>query len=74
MYAGGIKLDCLFVDEGFGSLDSNSLDQALNTLSELSDGDKLVAIISHVPELENRIDRQIVVNRTNNGSYIQIKA
>ena len=74
MYAGGIRLDCLFVDEGFGSLDSNSLDQALNTLSELSDGDKLVAIISHVPELENRIDRQIVVNKTNNGSYIEIKA
>lgn len=74
MYAGGIKLDCLFVDEGFGSLDSNSLDQALNTLSDLSDGDKLVAIISHVPELENRIDRQIVIKKSNNGSRIVVRA
>ena len=70
MYAGGIKLDCLFVDEGFGSLDQNSLDQALNTLSELAEGDKLVAIVSHVRELEDRIDNRIVVTGSNNGSHI----
>lgn len=72
MYAGGIKLDCLFVDEGFGSLDQNSLDQALNTLSELAEGDKLVAIVSHVRELEDRIDNRIVVTGSNNGSHISI--
>lgn len=72
MYAGGIKLDCLFVDEGFGSLDQNSLDQALNTLSELAEGDKLVAIVSHVRELEDRIDNKIVVTRTNNGSRLSV--
>lgn len=72
MYAGGIKLDCLFVDEGFGSLDRNSLDQALNTLSELAEGDKLVAIVSHVRELEDRIDNKIVVTKTNNGSYLTV--
>lgn len=72
MYAGGIKLDCLFVDEGFGSLDRNSLDQALNTLSELAEGDKLVAIVSHVRELEDRIDNKIVVTKTNNGSYLRV--
>lgn len=72
MHAGGIKLDCLFVDEGFGSLDRNSLDQALNTLSELAEGDKLVAIVSHVRELEDRIDNKIVVTKTNNGSYLRV--
>ena len=72
MYAGGIKLDCLFVDEGFGSLDRNSLDQALNTLSELADVDKLVAIISHVSELENRIDNKIVVTKSNSGSHLTV--
>ncbi|MBE6126303.1 MAG: SMC family ATPase [Erysipelotrichaceae bacterium] len=72
MYAGGIKLDCLFVDEGFGSLDQNSLDQALNTLSELAEGDKLVAIVSHVRELEDRIDNKILVTRTNNGSRLSV--
>ena len=72
MYAGGIKLDCLFVDEGFGSLDRNSLDQALYTLSELAEGDKLVAIVSHVRELEDRIDNKIVVTKTNNGSYLRV--
>ena len=74
MYAGGIRLDCLFVDEGFGSLDRNSLDQAMNTLMELADGDKLVAIISHVSELENRIDRKIIVTKSTSGSHIRIQS
>lgn len=61
--AGGVKLDTMFVDEGFGSLDDESLDQAMKALSGLADGNRLVGIISHVNELKNRIDRQIVVKK-----------
>lgn len=60
--AGGIQLDTLFVDEGFGSLDENSLQQALHTLNELTEGNRLIGIISHVAELK-QIDRQIVVTK-----------
>ena len=68
MYAGGIKVDCLFIDEGFGSLDQDALNQAINTLSDLVDNDKLVGIISHVDELISRIDKKIVVKKKNDGS------
>ena len=61
--AGGVKLDTMFVDEGFGSLDDESLDQAMKALSGLADGNRLVGIISHVNELKNRIDKQIVVKK-----------
>ena len=74
MFAGGIKMDALFIDEGFGSLDQESLNQALNTLSDLVDDDKLVGIISHVSELISRIDKKIVVKKNNNGSYIQTES
>ncbi len=74
MFAGGIKMDALFIDEGFGSLDQESLNQALNTLSDLVDDDKLVGIICHVSELISRIDKKIVVKKNNNGSYIQIES
>lgn len=65
--AGGIRLDTMFVDEGFGSLDSDSLRQAVLALSDLSGGTRLVGIISHVPELKERIDRQIVVTKQPSG-------
>ena len=65
--AGGIRLDTMFVDEGFGSLDEESLRQALEALSGLADGNRLVGIISHVSELKERIDRQIVVRKDRSG-------
>jgi exonuclease SbcC len=63
----GIQLDTLFVDEGFGSLDPDSLNQAYNTLAGLTEGNRLVGIISHVAELKERIDRQIVVTKDKCG-------
>ena len=65
--AGGIKLDTMFVDEGFGSLDEESLQQAIRALTSLSAGNKLVGIISHVAELKERIDTQIVVTKNKTG-------
>ena len=65
--AGGIKLDTMFVDEGFGSLDSDSLNQAMTALSGLAEGDKLVGIISHVDALKSRIDKQIVITKEKTG-------
>lgn len=69
---GGIKLDTMFIDEGFGTLDSDALELALRILGEASGGSHLVGIISHVGELASRIDRQIVVKKTPSGSNIQI--
>ena len=63
----GIQLDTLFVDEGFGSLDPESLNQAYNTLAGLTEGNRLVGIISHVAELKERIDRQILVTKEKSG-------
>ena len=63
----GIQLDTLFVDEGFGSLDPESLNQAYQTLTGLTEGNRLVGIISHVAELKERIDRQIVVTKDKSG-------
>lgn len=63
----GIQLDTLFVDEGFGSLDPESLNQAYSTLAGLTEGNRLVGIISHVAELKERIDRQIVVTKEKSG-------
>lgn len=65
--AGGIKLDTMFVDEGFGSLDEESLAQAIRALSSLAEGNRLVGIISHVNELKERIDKQIVVKKAKTG-------
>ena len=65
--SGGIQLDTMFVDEGFGSLDEESLRMAMNTLASLSDGRRLVGIISHVAELKERIEKQIVVTKSRDG-------
>ena len=71
-YAGGIELNTLFIDEGFGSLDSQSLDQAMNCLMELHHDNKLIGIISHVSDLKDRIERQLVVERKQKQSVIQM--
>ena len=65
--AGGIKLDTLFVDGGFGSLDEVSLVKAIQALENISEGNRLVGIISHVGELKKRIDKQIVVTKEKTG-------
>ena len=65
--AGGIQLDTMFVDEGFGSLDEESLQQAMRALNGLAEGNRLVGIISHVPELREKIDRQIIVRKDRSG-------
>ena len=65
--AGGIRLDTLFVDEGFGSLDPETLDLAYRALAGLTEGNKLVGIISHVADLKERIEKQVVVTKDRSG-------
>lgn len=65
--AGGIRLDTMFVDEGFGSLDEESLQQAIKALMGLTEGNRLVGIISHVAELKEKIDSQIIVTKEKSG-------
>ncbi len=73
--AGGIRLDTMFVDEGFGSLDDESLNQAIEALCSLADGNRLVGIISHVEKLKARIDKQIVVKKAQcGGSTVLVQA
>lgn len=69
-----IDKDSLFIDEGFGSLDTESLNQALNILTDLSSNDKLIGVISHVTELIGRIDNKIIVNKTSTGSKLSIES
>lgn len=70
-HAGGRSLDCLFIDEGFGTLDDEKLDNAVRVLSSLSQGeDNLVGIISHVDKLYGSIDQKLIIRSTNEGSKI----
>lgn len=72
---GGVRLDAMFVDEGFGSLDNETLRLAIATLQDLTEGNRLVGIISHVEELKNKIDKQIVVGKAKEagkGSHCRI--
>ncbi|MGL4973254.1 MAG: SbcC/MukB-like Walker B domain-containing protein, partial [Culicoidibacterales bacterium] len=68
--AGGIQLDTMFIDEGFGSLDDESLRQAIQTLAKLSETNRLIGIISHVGELKTKIDKQIVITKAKSGGSI----
>ena len=74
--AGGIQIDTMFVDEGFGSLDEAALSQALKALANLADKNRMVGIISHVAELKDSINKKILVTKTMGtdgpGSYIKI--
>lgn len=65
--AGGVQIDAMFIDEGFGSLDDDSLRQAIRVLAGLSEGNRMVGIISHVSELKSSIDRQIIVTKEKTG-------
>lgn len=72
-YSGGIVVDTMFIDEGFGSLDTESREQAINTLNQLTDNHKLIGIISHVTELKERIDKKVIVTKSTDGSKITIE-
>jgi len=68
--SGKIEIKTLFIDEGFGSLDAESLDQAMKTLMELQQDDKVIGIISHVQELKERLDHQLIIRKVAQGSVI----
>jgi len=70
-FSGGIELNTLFIDEGFSTLDPESLDQALKALLELKHDNKLIGVISHVQELKDKIDAKIIVKKANVGSIIE---
>ncbi len=70
--SGAIRMEAMFIDEGFGTLDDNALRNSLQVLADLADGKRLIGIISHVHDLEERIEKQIVVSKTLKGSKISI--
>ena len=70
--AGGIHLDAMFIDEGFGSLDADVLELSIRTLSDMAGGSRMIGIISHVTELRERIDKQIRVEKAPSGSNIKV--
>ena len=72
-YAGGIELNTLFIDEGFGSLDHDSINKALSVLMDMKNDHKVIGIISHVDELKERIDAKIIVEKGKQGSILSIE-
>lgn len=72
--AGGIHLDAMFIDEGFGSLDADTLELSIRTLSDMAGGNRMVGIISHVTELRERIEKQVRVEKGTAGSRISVFA
>lgn len=70
--SGGVRLDAMFIDEGFGSLDAEVLELSVRTLSDMADGSRIIGIISHVAELRERIDRQVRVEKSPGGSSIRL--
>lgn len=71
-FSGGVKLETMFVDEGFGSLDNESLEKAMEILLALTEGNRLVGIISHVDELKEKIDKKLLIKRDKQGSNVEI--
>jgi len=71
-YAGGVEIDTMFINEGFGALDNESLEQAIITLNSLTTGNRLVGIISHVSELKDRIEKKVVIKKGLQGSTIEL--
>jgi ATPase involved in DNA repair len=67
-----VQIEAMFIDEGFGSLDSDSLDSAMDVIAGLADGSRLVGIISHVDILKERIPQKIIVRRDKQGSTIEV--
>ncbi|CAN7415245.1 AAA family ATPase [Rossellomorea sp. LjRoot5] len=72
-YAGGVSLETMFIDEGFGTLDPESLDQAIEALMDIQSSGRLVGLISHVPELKERIDARLEVISSQNGSRTEFQ-
>jgi len=70
---GGVRMDSMFIDEGFGTLSEGALKQAMDMLTRLADGKRLIGVISHVPELKERIDRQIVVKKKLTGAELTLE-
>ncbi|MCL2009552.1 MAG: SMC family ATPase [Synergistaceae bacterium] len=70
--AGGVRLDAMFIDEGFGTLDADVLELAVRTLSEMAGTDRMIGVISHVAELRERIDKQVQIEKTTAGSRIRV--
>ena len=70
---GGVQIDTMFIDEGFGSLDSDSLEQTMKILMDLSNNETLIGVISHVAELREKIDRKIIVSKDKKGSSIKVE-
>ncbi len=70
--SGAVRLDTMFIDEGFGTLDENALRNSLRTLTDLADGKRLIGVISHVRDLEERIEKQLVVTKTMRGAKVNM--